>query len=87
MYCDYEALDNYKSNMVEKFHDMMALMDSVDSSFKSVTGTGSWDSPTRDYFANMYSAFQENYEVLISKYKNIEEYLENVAINYRRMDS
>ena len=87
MFCDYNALTDCASDMGQKFNDMMSLLDSVDSSFKNIESIGNWDSPTRDYFSKMYASFRENYETLVNKYNNIEKYLENVAENYRRMDS
>ena len=87
MYCDYDALSDYASNISQKFNDMMSLMDSVDIAFKNIESIGNWDSPTRDYFYNQYASFQENYQTLINKYNNIKQYLETVAENYRRIDS
>lgn len=87
MYCDYKELENYAKKLNQVFNDIMNTMDSIETSYKSISSNMNWTSEVRNLFFDKTKQVFTNMENVNSKFFNVKLYLDTVVENYTRLDT
>lgn len=81
--CDYEALKSYAITLNKDFNTIRNAISHFENAMEIATGFSVWDSPTREYYLDLYNSLKENFEIIFDKFNNINQYLDTVIDNYK----